>query len=208
MRGKFISLEGIDGAGKSTQLRTVTDWAAGRQIPLGVTREPGGTPLAEALRTLVLQQSMTPLTESLLMFAGRHDHVVKHIEPALARGEWVLSDRFTDASFAYPGGGRGGAAAILSTLESWVCGSLQPDLTLWFDLEPTLAQQRLSRNRAHSDRFEQEQEDFFRRVRQAYGARAVAARVHRIDADQSPEALAREVVQVLEHTFPLGESGG
>ena len=133
-RGRFISAEGIDGAGKTTHLDTVDAWLRQRGHPVLRTREPGGTPLAEALRELVLHQPMDPLTEALLVFAARRDHLCEVIEPALAAGTWVLCDRFTDATFAYQGGGRGFDLQVLATLETWVQQGRQPDLTLWFDL--------------------------------------------------------------------------
>lgn len=168
---KFITLEGIDGAGKSTHL----NWLAERLRRQGknvlVTREPGGTPLGEALRELLLHQAMHLETEALLMFAARREHLDKVIIPALREGTWVISDRFTDASFAYQGGGRGLDDSKLSILEQWVQQDLQPDLTLLFDVTLEVSRQRLSGN-ASLDRFEQEKQDFFQRVRDAYLKRA------------------------------------
>ena len=162
------------------------------------TREPGGTPLAEDLRAMVLNRPMDPLTEALLVFAARRDHVVNVIQPALARGEVVLADRFADASFAYQGGGRGVPLAQLNTLEAWACEGLQPDLTLWFDLDPAEAAQRRARAR-EADRFEAEDLAFFERVRAGYAARAAAqpARFARLDAGQSLAAVAAQVQAVL-----------
>ena len=140
MKGLFLSLEGIDGAGKSSHIDALEALFKAQGRAVTRTREPGGTPLAESLRTMILEQPMDPLTESLLVFAARRDHVLQVIAPALARGEVVLCDRFTDATFAYQGAGRGFDAAVLSTLEAWVQAApqalLQPDITLWFDLPP------------------------------------------------------------------------
>ncbi len=168
---KFITFEGVDGAGKSTHLQWFADALRQRGIDLLVTREPGGTPLGEQLREILLNQPMHAETEALLMFAARHEHVEQVIRPALQRGTWVISDRFSDASFAYQGGGRAVPLAKLEQLEQWVHGDLQPDLTLLFDIPIEVARQRLSNN-ASLDRFEQERGDFFERVRQAYLARA------------------------------------
>ncbi|OUM02982.1 dTMP kinase [Variovorax sp. JS1663] len=188
--GLFLTLEGIDGAGKSSHIDALEALfkAAGRQVTR--TREPGGTLLAEALRTLVLNEAMDPLTESLLVFAARRDHIVRVIEPALARGEVVLCDRFTDATFAYQGAGRGFDETVLSSLERWVQARedaplLQPALTLWFDLPPGIAAERLAGARL-PDKFESQPVEFFRRVAAGYAARAAAApRFARIDANRS-----------------------
>lgn len=168
---KFITLEGIDGAGKSTHLNWLADFLRGRGKNVIVTREPGGTPLGEALRELLLHQAMHLETEALLMFAARREHLDKVILPALREGTWVISDRFTDASFAYQGGGRGLDEAKLEILEQWVQQDFQPDLTLLFDVPVEVGRQRLSGN-SSLDRFEQEEQDFFRRVRDAYLKRA------------------------------------
>lgn len=196
--GLFISFEGIDGAGKSTHIDGLAAAlrASGRQVTL--TREPGGTPLAERLRALVLHQPMDALTEALLIFAARRDHLRQVIEPALARGEVVLCDRFTDASFAYQGGGRGFDLAVLQQLEQWVqgCGDApgaplrQPDLTLWFDLPPAVAAARLADAR-QPDRFEAQPVAFFEKVREGYARRMAGApgRFVRIDAAQPREAV-------------------
>ena len=163
----FISLEGIDGAGKTTHLEWMADHLRERGVAVTVTREPGGTPLGEALRSLLLKEAMQIDTEALLMFAARSEHIAQVIRPALDRGDWVLSDRFTDASFAYQAGGRGIPEARLQTLETWVQQGLQPDMTILFDVEVAVAQQRV---RSHSvlDRFELEQAGFFERVRAMY----------------------------------------
>ena len=204
MTGRFISFEGIDGAGKSTHIEALADaWRAqGRCVTL--TREPGGTPLAEQLRALVLHQSMDALTEALLIFAGRRDHLQQVIEPALARGEWVLCDRFTDATFAYQGGGRGFDWAQLQQLEAMVqglpAGGLrQPDLTLWFDLPAETAAQRRALVRA-PDRFEAQDVAFFQAVRAGYARRQAEspARFARIDASASRELVADQVLATLQ----------
>ena len=194
----FITFEGIDGAGKSTHIQSTADWLRGQGRPVLLTREPGGTPLAEALRSLVLQQPMDALTESLLVFAARRDHLQQAIEPALARGEVVLCDRFTDATFAYQGGGRGFDGTVLATLETWVQQGRQPDLTLWFDVAPAVAAQRRAAARA-ADRFEAEDLAFFDRVRAGYAARAAAQpqRFVRIDAAQAPADVAAQVLAAL-----------
>lgn len=194
--GLFITFEGIDGAGKSTHIAALADAfrAAGRRLTL--TREPGGTPLAEKLRELVLNDAMDPLCEALLMFAARRDHLQKVIEPALARGDVVLCDRFTDATFAYQGGGRGFDLAVLRQLEQWVqaradAGGLrQPDLTVWFDLPPEVAAQRLAGARV-PDRFEAQPVAFFQRVAEGYEKRMKEdpARFVRVPSDQSKEAV-------------------
>jgi dTMP kinase len=173
-RGRFITFEGIDGAGKSTHIGYVTALlnAAGKTVVS--TREPGGTPLGEKLRELVLHEKMHLETEALLMFASRREHVAQVIEPALARGEWVLSDRFTDASFAYQGGGRRLDRAKLDALEQWVHPHLQPDLTLLFDVPLDVARARLDATRT-LDRFEAEQADFFARVKGEYLRRAATS---------------------------------
>jgi dTMP kinase len=195
----FISFEGIDGAGKSTHVERVAEHLrqAGRTVV--VTREPGGTPLAERLRAMVLETSMDAMTEALLVFAARRDHVEQVIRPALARGETVLCDRFTDATFAYQGAGRGFDLKVLSQLEGWVHGDLQPGLTFWFDASPRIAAERRASARA-ADRFEALDLAFFERVREGYLARMNASpdRFVRIDADQDREAVARQVEAVLE----------
>ena len=172
-RGRFVTFEGIDGAGKSTQIAFVDGWLRARGVDVLLTREPGGTPIGETLRELILHRPMQPRTETLLMFAARCEHVLAVIEPALAAGRWVLCDRFTDATYAYQSGGRGIPEADVAALERWVHPRLQPDLTLLFDLEPQIAAGRLARAQ-RSDRFEAEQRDFFTRVREHYLARARA----------------------------------
>jgi len=205
MSGIFISFEGIDGAGKSTHVERLAQAfrAQGRVVTL--TREPGGTPLAEQLREMVLNAPMDPMTEALLVFAARRDHLQQVILPALARGEVVLCDRFTDATFAYQGEGRGFDAQILSPLESWGTGSgegtgtvIQPHLTIWFDLSPGIAAQRLAGARV-PDKFESQPIAFFEKVATGYAKRLIAdpARFARINADQTPEAVWRDVDQAV-----------
>lgn len=205
MQGLFISFEGIDGAGKSTHIEAVRRAleAAGRTATL--TREPGGTPLAEQLRGLVLNAPMDAMTEALLVFAARRDHIQQVIAPALARGEAVLSDRFSDASFAYQGGGRGFDWQILETLEAWVQGGhgsgedlLLPQLTIWFDLPPAVAAARLAGARI-PDKFESQPQAFFEQVAAGYARRAVAApgRFARINADQDPGQVRHDVLEAL-----------
>lgn len=199
MRGKFITLEGVDGAGKSTHL----DWIARRIEAAGnkvvVTREPGGTPLGEALRQLLLTQSMHLETETLLMFAARREHLEQVILPALAAGTWVLSDRFTDASFAYQGGGRGLDLGRIEILENWVHQGLQPELTLVFDLSVEEAKRRRAAATAEPDRFEQEDLEFFTRVRAVYLERAARypQRIRVIDASRSVEDIRKLLEQRL-----------
>ncbi|TSA22538.1 MAG: dTMP kinase [Betaproteobacteria bacterium] len=202
MKGWFITLEGIDGAGKSTHLAWLKQHFEAQGRTVVMTREPGGTPLGERLRALVLHEAMHAETEALLMFAARREHLEQVIRPALLLGAVVISDRFTDASFAYQGGGRGIAVARLETLETWVQGDLQgvlqPDLTLLFDLPEAVAQARMQ-GRGEADRFEQEQVAFHQRVRQAYLARAARyPRIRVLDASLGLEAVAAQVAQVVE----------
>ncbi len=200
--GCLVSFEGIDGAGKSTHIARVAERWQGRGLRVERTREPGGTPLAETLRELVLQQPMDALTEALLIFAARRDHLRQRIEPALAEGAVVLCDRYTDATFAYQGAGRGFDLDVLSTLERWVQqgphGLRQPALTFWFDLDPAVAAERLAAARA-PDRFERLDRAFFERVRGGYAARcaADAARFVRIDADRPVEQVAAQIDAAL-----------
>jgi dTMP kinase len=204
--GLFISFEGIDGAGKSTHISALAAAfkAQGRAVTL--TREPGGTPLAETLRTLVLNDPMDALTEALLMFAARRDHLVGVILPALARGEVVLCDRFTDATFAYQGGGRGFDEAVLTQLETMVQGTagldnaklIQPELTVWFDLAPEEAAKRLAGARV-PDKFESQPVEFFRRVADGYARRLIGEteRFARIDGGQTQQAVWQDVRAVV-----------
>lgn len=201
-RGRFISLEGLDGAGKSTHLAWLTAHLHAQGIDHLVSREPGGTPLGEKLRTLLLSEEMDLETEALLMFAARREHLAGLIEPALARGQWVLCDRFTDATYAYQVGGRGLALDKFTALEQWVqgrpAGLLQPDLTLLFDVPLAVSRARLANGR-ELDRFEREQDAFFERVRSAYHARAAASqgRLRIIDADRPLAAIQAELVAIL-----------
>lgn len=194
----FITFEGIDGAGKSSHIEAVAEALRSQGRTLVQTREPGGTPLAESLRALFLNQPMDALTEALLVFAARRDHLQTVIEPALARGDTVLCDRFTDATFAYQGAGRGFDRAVLRQLEQWVQGERQPDLTLWFDVPPEVAAARRAAARS-PDRLEREEADFFSRVRQGYAERALAqpGRFARIDAEQPMDAVRAQVLQAL-----------
>ncbi|AMP15223.1 dTMP kinase [Collimonas pratensis] len=169
--GKFITFEGIDGAGKSTHIGFVADLLRSRGLTVVTTREPGGTALGEALREVLLHQKMHLETEAMLMFAARREHLAQVIEPALARGDWVISDRFSDATFAYQGGGRQLPLAKLEALEQWVHPHLQPDLTLLFDVPLEVARDRLDATRT-LDKFEQEKSDFFAATRAEYLRRA------------------------------------
>lgn len=205
--GLFISFEGIDGAGKSTHIDALAQAfrAQGRAVTL--TREPGGTPLAEKLRALVLNDPMDAMTEALLVFAARRDHLNQCIEPALARGDVVLCDRFTDATFAYQGGGRGFDLVMLSTLEQWVQATQglesnfvrNPDLTIWFDLAPEVAAKRLAGARV-PDKFEAQPVEFFSRVAAGYQRRFKADRNRfaRIDADTSRAQVWHAVLSVVQ----------
>ena len=194
-RGKFITFEGIDGAGKSSHIAAVCELLRARGLTVQATREPGGTPLGEKLRELLLHEGMHLETEALLMFAARREHLAQIIEPALARGEWVVCDRFTDASYAYQSGGRGLDRHKLAELEQWVHGHLQPDLTLLFDLPFAVARERIAAQIRELDRFEQERADFHERVRLAYLERAAGApqRIRIIHADQ-PLNVIRQLV--------------
>ncbi len=195
IRGQFITFEGIDGAGKSSHIEALADWLRERGRPVLVSREPGGTPLAERVRELVLHEPMDALTEALLVFAARRDHLQRAVEPALASGTAVLCDRFTDASFAYQGGGRGLDVAVLAQLESWVQQGRRPDLTFWFELAPALAAQRRAAART-PDRFERQDEAFFGRVHAVYAQRCAAEpqRFARIDAAQPRDAVWAQVI--------------
>ena len=198
MSGRFITFEGIDGAGKSTHIDAVAQRLRDDGATVVCTREPGGTPLAERVREIVLHSTMDGLTEALLVFAARRDHIRQVIEPALASGQTVLCDRFTDATFAYQGGGRGTPLLVLAQLERWVQGALQPDLTLWFDLPAELAAMRRAQARA-ADRFEQQDLEFFERVRAGYAARMAAApqRFARIDAALERDAVRQQIDALL-----------
>ncbi len=200
--GRFITFEGIDGAGKSTHIEYVTGLLREKGRQTVVTREPGGTALGEKLRELLLHDRMNLETEALLMFAARREHIAEVIEPALKRGDWVISDRFTDASFAYQGGGRGLDLDKLRQLEAWVHPHLQPDLTFLFDVAPEVAQKRLEAARS-PDKFEREKSEFFNRVRDEYLRRAkeFPERFRVIDSSRSIGAI-RETIRGL-----VGELG-
>ena len=197
-KGKFITFEGIDGAGKSTHIAYVASLLRARGIDVVVTREPGGTTLGEKLRDLLLHEPMHLETEALLMFAARREHLAQVIDPALARGQWVISDRFTDASFAYQGGGRKLSMDKLAVLENWVHPDLQPDLTLLFDVPLEVARARLDAAR-EPDKFEQEKSDFFAATREAYLGRAkqYPERFRLIDSTQSIENIQEELQKLL-----------
>lgn len=198
MSGKFITFEGIDGAGKSTHIEFAAGLLRGHGRTVVTTREPGGTALGEQLRELLLHQSMHLETEALLMFAARREHLAQVIEPALARGEWVISDRFTDASFAYQGGGRHLARAKLEALEQWVHPHLQPDLTLLFDVPLEVARARLDASRA-PDKFERERADFFAATRAEYLRRAAefSGRFRVIDSTQPIIKIKKRLEEVI-----------
>ena len=195
---KFITFEGMDGAGKSTHLVWFADALRARGIGVVVTREPGGTPLGEQLREILLNQPMCIGTEALLMFAARLEHIEQVIKLALRAGQWVISDRFSDASFAYQGGGRGMEWDKLAQLEQWVHPDLQPDLTLFFDVPVEVARQRLSAN-VSLDRFEQEQADFFERVRAGYHKRIQQnpQRYAVVDGAQPLENVKRQLESII-----------
>lgn len=198
-RGKFITFEGIDGAGKSSHIEPTAAFLRGRGMSVVTTREPGGTPLGEKLRALLLHEAMHLETEALLMFAARREHLARLIEPALERGDWVVCDRFSDATFAYQSGGRGLAREKFLQLERWVHAHLQPDLTLLFDLPPVVAGLRIAVQERGTDRFEQEALDFHERVRLAYRRRAAAAaqRIQLIDANQTREVIENSIQQLI-----------
>ncbi|HSX84296.1 MAG TPA: dTMP kinase [Cellvibrio sp.] len=203
--GKFITIEGTEGVGKSTNLAYVHEWLTTRGVDVVVTREPGGTPLAEEIRTLLLakrEESVDETAELLLVFAARAQHLQQVIKPALARGAWVLCDRFTDATYAYQGGGRGLDVATIAQLEQLVQGDLRPDLTLVLDIDVELGLQR-ARERAALDRFESEAAAFFERVRQTYRRLAETApeRYAVVDAGQTLQAVQRDIDLVLQELF-------
>lgn len=200
-KGKFITLEGIDGAGKSTHLKWIANYLTNKGIRVLTTREPGGTELGENIRGLLLdhRQIMHAETEALLMFAARREHLDKLILPALDQGNWVISDRFTDASYAYQGGGRGVSIDKLQILENWVQGQFQPDLTFYFDLSIEVARLRMQSIKI-ADRFEKEQNDFFHRVRAAYITRAkqFPERMQVLDASRSIDDITHQLEKVLQ----------
>ncbi|MBV5337127.1 MAG: dTMP kinase [Deltaproteobacteria bacterium] len=198
-RGKFITFEGIDGAGKSTHIAGVSSLIRSHGLTVISTREPGGTPLGEKLRELLLHEPMHLETEAMLMFAARREHLAAVIEPSLERGDWVVCDRFSDATYAYQGGGRGLDKSKFEVLEQLVHGHLQPDLTFLFDLPPAVAENRIAAQGRELDRFEQERSDFHVRVRQAYLERAAnsSGRICIINADQPLEIIKKQVEETL-----------
>ena len=198
-RGRFITLEGMDGAGKSTHVAWIAEQLRARGHAVLVTREPGGTPLAERLRELVLTEPMDPIAETMLLFAARADHVQRVIDPALRAGTWVLCDRFTDATFAYQGGGKGVAAELIAHLAQVSHDGLLPDLTLVFDCPYEVSRERLSRTARAPDRFEREDRGFFERVRQEYLglARSYPERIRVVDASRSVDDVKKEIQEEL-----------
>ena len=209
MTAHFITLDGIDGAGKTTQLAVIREWFAAQGRPVLFTREPGGTPLGEALRRLLLNPKTQAglRAETLLMFAARAQHIESVILPALEGGVSVVSDRFTDATFAYQGGGRGLPDGQIEILENWVQGSLKPDLTILLDVPLAVSLARIERSR-EKDRFEQEEADFFTRVRAAYLHRAAAApeRYAVVDSNRDKAVVRAEIEQVLDGLFEVNEA--
>ncbi len=198
MRGKFITLEGMDGAGKSTHIPNIIELLKTRGFEVVSTREPGGTSLGERLRELLLHESMDPETETLLMFAARREHIAQVIEPALARGAYVLSDRFTDATFAYQSAGKGVLPSKIRELEAWVQEGLQPDLTLLFDVPVSVSVERLASARA-ADKFERESKDFFEKIRTSYLKRAseYPTRFQIIDANRPLADVESSVKEII-----------
>ena len=200
-RGKFITLEGIDGAGKSSHLAFIAQRIRTRGLTVITSREPGGTALGETLRNIVLNEKMHADTEALLVFAARREHLAQVIEPALANGHWVISDRFTDSTFAYQCGGRGLSAERTRILEQWVHGNLQPDLTILFDAPLEVARERLDKGTPDPDKFEREKSDFFARVRNAYLARALTfpGRIKVVNSARPIDAIELELSELLAH---------
>lgn len=201
-RGQFITVEGIEGGGKSSNIKFLADYLKAKNIKVIVTREPGGTDVAEAIRNVLLDVTLPSMhqdTELLLMFAARAEHLQAKILPALAAGTWVISDRFTDATYAYQGGGRGISVSRIAELEAWVQGQLRPDHTLLFDLDAELGLQR-TRKRGEADRFEQEQVAFFERVRHRYlqMAERDADRYHKVDASQPLDNVQKQLAVILD----------
>jgi dTMP kinase len=204
MRGRFITLEGIDGAGKTSHVRWIARFLRSRGIRVKVTREPGGTPAGEKLRRLVLgsRQRLHVETETLLMFAARREHLAKVIRPALERGIWVLCDRFTDATYAYQSGGSGVPWNKVSVLERWVHPGFQPDLTILFDIRPAIGRRRVGRKRRR-DRFERERKAYYRRVRDGYRRRAAGntRRIRLLDAGGTRSEVRKRLEIVLSGFF-------
>lgn len=206
IQAQFITLDGIDGAGKSTNLAVIRQWFERRNLPVLFTREPGGTPVGEMLRDILLNPATKAglRTETLLMFAARCQHIEDVILPALVRGVHVVSDRFTDATFAYQGGGRGVPLEDIAVLENWVQGSLRPDLTVLLDVPLEISMQRIAKSR-EKDRFEQEEAAFFTRVRDVYLNRAAAApeRYVLVDSSKSPEEVKKAIESLLDKHFAV-----
>ncbi len=200
MRGKFITLEGIDGAGKSSHLAFIADRIRRRGHEVITTREPGGAPLSEKLRAMLLHEKMHADTEVLLMFAARREQLLETIQPALDRGTWVICDRYTDSTYAYQCGGRGLPEERVQVLEQWVHGNLQPDLTFLFDAPLMVARERLEKSTPNPDKFEREQGEFFARVRGAYLQRAAQhpARLKVIDSSRTLEAIQADLASYLD----------
>jgi dTMP kinase len=207
MSGRFITFEGIDGAGKSSHVAFVAEYLRSHGIAVVTTREPGGTPLGETIRSIVLNEAMHPDTEALLVFASRREHMAAVIEPALLANSWVVCDRFTDSTYAYQCGGRGLDAARVAPLEAFVHGHRQPDLTLLFDAPVAVARERLDRGTVNQDKFEREQGEFFTRVRNAYLARAkqFPERIKVIDSSQSITDIRATIVSTF-HQWLTPES--
>lgn len=207
MNGTFLTFEGQDGAGKSSHIQPLANALRAQGVDVVLTREPGGTPLAEKLRTMILHEDMDVMTEALLAFAARRDHIEHVIRPALASGKFVICDRFTDSTYAYQGYGRDFPLSIIEQMEDWVQKDsngvvLQPDLTLWFDVEPSVAAQRMS-GRAEGDRFETQAMEFFERVRAGYLSRSTSPRFVRIDSNK-PQAQVFEDVSSVVDSFVWG----
>lgn len=207
-KSPFITVEGIEGAGKSTVIQSIQRWLIQNNIPHLLTREPGGTEIAEAIRGLLLlknyEEKMCADTELLLMFASRAQHLAQLIVPALARGEWVVCDRFTDATYAYQGGGRGIPHERIAEIEAWVQGTLRPSRVILLDLPPELGMQRILQRKSSTDRIEQEKLSFFERAREAYLTRAKLSphTYSIIDASQSVEKVEAAVMGVLSAMIP------
>ncbi|MDP7536589.1 MAG: dTMP kinase [Methylococcales bacterium] len=202
--GQFITLEGGEGLGKSTNLHFIKSFLENQGLSVVVTREPGGTPLAEQIRSLLLEERVEAVadkTELLLMFSARAQHLKEVVHPALAQGQWVISDRFTDATYAYQGGGRQMEISLIQQLETWVQGLFRPDLTFLLDAPISVSMQRV-KERLNNDRFEQEQLPFFERVREAYlvQARNHPNRIQIINANQSLESVQQDMIA---HLLPL-----
>jgi len=210
MIGQFITLEGTEGAGKSTNLKFIQSWLEAKGIDLVVTREPGGTLIGEAVRSILLNTQfteMTPNTELLLMFAARNQHIEEKIKPALAQGKWVISDRFTDASYAYQGAARGIDFERIHALEQWVQQGFQPNLTFVFDLPIEVGMARVAARGGETDRFEAEKQDFFQKVKQAYLDRAQAApqRYRVLQAEQPLEVVQTQIATHLQALLDGGQ---